>query len=253
MTCYLIDLDGTLLVDSHAVNEAAEFIGALNQRGEEYLLLTNGSANSPEVLSRMLCDEGIEIQKERIITVAEVTAEYLKKYYEQKRICCIGSLWLQLCLEEAGIEISDGDADVVVVGYDENISMGRLNHAIDLILNGAIYVSTNDDLWIPSGEAVKPHTGCINEILRQATGKKAILLGKPEKYFMEIIRQRTNAEIFCMIGDSIKTDGLFGIRNNMKVYLIGSRVTEREQKECHACIQKVRDLRAIIEMAENPK
>lgn len=51
MTCYLIDLDGTLLVDAHAVDGAAEFICELNRRKAEYLLITNGSANAPKTMA----------------------------------------------------------------------------------------------------------------------------------------------------------------------------------------------------------
>lgn len=247
MTCYLIDLDGTLLVDGHAVNGAMEFVDELNRRGEEYLLITNGSAKEPEKLAQLLCEAGIAIAKERIITSAEASAEYIKKYHAKKSVYCMGSIWLRQCLTNVKIELSDQTADVVLIGYDETISMTSINQAIDLIRSGAVYLSTNDDIWIPSGNAVKPHTGCINEILHQATGKTALVIGKPEEYFMEMIRQRTCAETFCMIGDSRKTDGEFGIRNNMKVYIVESNVTRREKNMPYDGICKIKDLREIIQ------
>jgi HAD superfamily hydrolase (TIGR01450 family) len=247
MICYLIDLDGTLLVDSHAVNGAVEFISELNRRGREYLLITNGSTNAPETLSQLLYRENIEIEKERIITSAELTAAYLAKYHSEKTVYCIGSVWLKKCLEKANIKMDSDSADMVLTGYDEHISIALLNKAIDLILNGAGYISTNDDLCIPSGKGVKPHTGCINQILYQATEKKPIIIGKPSQYFLEMIQQRTQAESFCMIGDSMKTDVNFAIKNNMKMYLVESKVTEMEMIRCHKLIQKVKNLKTIIQ------
>ena len=163
MTCYLIDLDGTLLVDAHAVDGAAEFICELNRRKAEYLLITNGSANAPKTIKNRLKAEGMEIEQRRILTSAEVAAMYLKEFLPKKSVCCIGSVWLEQCLKKEDIKLDEESAEIVLTGYDEHISMASLNHAIDLIMNGAIYISTNDDLWIPTGVAVRPHTGYIRQ------------------------------------------------------------------------------------------
>ena len=62
-----------------------------------------------------------------------------------------------------------------------------------------------------------------------------------------MIQQRTQAESFCMIGDSMKTDVNFAIKNNMKMYLVESKVTEMEMIRCHKLIQKVKNLKTIIQ------
>ena len=170
----------------------------------------------------------------------------MKEFLPDKSVCCIGSVWLEQCLKKEDIKLDEESAEIVLTGYDEHISMASLNHAIDLIMNGAIYISTNDDLWIPTGVAVKPHTGYINGMIYQATGKKPIIIGKPEQYFWKLIMQRTQAKTFCMIGDSMQTDAAFGLGNHMKVYLVKSRMADREREKDDLMIQKVKNLKEVI-------
>lgn len=245
MTCYLIDLDGTLLVDSHEVNGAADFIEELIGRKQEFLLITNGSVNSPEKLSHMLFREGINIPEFRIITTAEVSAAYMEHHYADKSVCCIGSEWLQQCLRNRNISLQCKNAEIVLTGYDDSVSMEMLNHAIELIENGAEFISTNNDVWIPSKNGIRPHTGCLNEIVKLATGKDPVIIGKPNEFFWKMIKEKTSAEKFCIIGDSIKTDMMFGINSKITVFLVESNITEKDSLQNQADIKKVKSLLEI--------
>ena len=77
------------------------------------------------------------------------------------------------------MEIVHENPDCVVVGYDVNFTYDKLKKAVNFILNGAGFISTNIDNTIPEGSQLIPHTGAITASIEAATELNLLLLVSP--------------------------------------------------------------------------
>src|SRR5438270_12996710 len=75
---WLMDMDGVLVQEAHAVPGADEFIAALRSRGTPFLVLTNNSIYTQRDLAARLRNSGIEVPEDRIWTSALATARFLE-------------------------------------------------------------------------------------------------------------------------------------------------------------------------------
>ncbi|CAN5659466.1 hypothetical protein BH10ACT3_BH10ACT3_02620 [soil metagenome] len=67
---WLIDMDGVLVREQHAIDGAPEFIDGLRRRHEPFRVLTNNSIYTRRDLSALLATAGIDIGEDSIWTSA---------------------------------------------------------------------------------------------------------------------------------------------------------------------------------------
>ncbi|HHV60645.1 MAG TPA: HAD-IIA family hydrolase [Clostridiaceae bacterium] len=245
---YLIDMDGTIYRGSVPIPHAREFIRYLQQNRRKFLLVTNCPGNSTNALVEKVRNMGIHIGCNDIISSGDATAEFLCTS-PYKRIYLIGSDALKDKLVKKGINVVTEDADCVVVGYDLSFNYKKMKEAAQFILNGAGFVCTNYDLTIPDGDRVVPHTGSIAASIEAATGVKPVYMGKPEYYLLEAVIKRLNCsrDKCCTVGDRLDTDIYFGIRQNIKSFLVLTGVTTREMLR-HSKIQPTRAFENLLDI-----
>ncbi|HHY81700.1 MAG TPA: HAD-IIA family hydrolase [Clostridiales bacterium] len=227
---YLIDMDGTIYRGSAPIPCAKEFIEYLKQAGRKFLLVTNCPGSSTESLIKKLSGMGIELDKGSILSSGDAAAEYLIKSTSYRKIYCIGSKALQDKLAERGLELVSEKPDCVVVGYDREFDYEKMKNAVQFILDGAAFVCTNYDATIPEGEKVVPHTGAIAEGIKAATGVEPVIIGKPESHLLSTVVSRfgCSREQCCIVGDRLDTDVYFGVKQNIKSFLVLTGVTTRD-------------------------
>lgn len=212
--CYLIDLDGTLYKGDEPIPHADRFIHHLNRRGHRYILATNCPSRSSAEIAEKLDGMGMAVPKEYILTSGMATARYLRQRHV-KRAFVIGEEVFRQELSKQGIEISDTNVQCVVVSWDREFCYSKLNQALWHLGNNTFFVCTNPDDTIPHGNTVIAHTGSICAAIEQASGRKAVYIGKPQKEMMQMIIEATGfpGEDMIVIGDRLDTDMLFA-RNN---------------------------------------
>lgn len=124
----------------------------------------------------------------------------------------------------------NSNPDFVVVGEGRNFTLEMVNHAVDMILNGARLIATNLD---PSPKK----TGWANlgikavvAMIEEATGKKAFSVGKPSPVMMRSARKYLGLEAreTIIIGDTMDTDILGGVQLGYTTILTLSGVSQRE-------------------------
>jgi HAD superfamily hydrolase (TIGR01458 family) len=111
--------------------------------------------------------------------------------------------------EQAGICISDQQADYVVLGdAGDGFTFDRLNQALRLILDGAEILALEMDRYWSDPQGLVLSTGPFVAALEYATGKKALLMGKPSRNFFLLALQdlKVMPQEAAMIGDDILTD-----------------------------------------------
>lgn len=118
--------------------------------------------------------------------------------------------------------ICEEDCDCVLVGLDKEFNYTKMSKALNIILNGAVFIATNNDPFLITSEGVKPGAGSLVTAIETASGKKAIVKGKPSAFVTDLTVKELKAkpEEILIVGDNLQTDILMGIKGGMKTALV---------------------------------
>ncbi|MBW3588931.1 MAG: HAD-IIA family hydrolase [Actinobacteria bacterium] len=206
---FALDLDGVVWRGTELLPGAFEAISAIRDRGKPLLLLTNNGSYSPEgILERIAPDgglDGIEVLTSTIVAIRWVRENRLE-----------GARGLVLATEAVVSQVSDvldlqepsagGQAEIVLVGRDLAFDFDRLTRASDAIRGGAYFLALNRDATMPVEGGLEPGTGAIVAAIEAASGKPAIVLGKPEAPMMDAAVDILGSEGVLLVGDRLDSD-----------------------------------------------
>ncbi|HEP2126992.1 TPA: TIGR01457 family HAD-type hydrolase [Streptococcus pyogenes] len=229
---YLIDLDGTIYQGKNRVPAGERFIKRLQERGIPYLLVTNNTTRTPEMVQSMLANQfHIETSIETIYTATMATVDYMNDMNRGKTAYVIGETGLKSAIAAAGYVEELENPAYVVVGLDSQVTYEMLAIATLAIQKGALFIGTNPDLNIPTERGLMPGAGALNALLEAATRVKPVFIGKPNAIIMnkslEVLGiQRSEA---VMVGDNYLTDIMAGIQNDIATILVTTGFTRPEE------------------------
>lgn len=225
---YLTDMDGVLIRGNEVLAGAEKFINTLEERGINYLVLTNNSLYTPRDLSYRLRTIGLQIPDERIFTSAMATAQFLKSQREKGTAFVVGSTGMTQALHDVGYIITELNPDYVVLGETDAYHFEMITQAVRLILAGAQFIATNPDASGPTESGIVPGTGAMASLIETATGKPPFYVGKPNPLMMRMALNHIDAhsEDSVMIGDRMDTDIVAGVESGMRTILVMTGVTE---------------------------
>lgn len=228
---WLTDMDGVLVHENLAIPGAAEFLAELQRTERRFLVLTNNSIFTPRDLRARLARSGIDLPEENIWTSALSTAAFLEDQSPGATVYVLGEAGLTTALHEAGMILSDTDAEYVVLGEMRAWSLPALTKAINLIIGGAKFIATNPDPTGPSPDGILPATGSVAALITRATGIEPYYCGKPNPFMMRAGLNHIGAhsEHTVMIGDRMDTDVISGLEAGMRTILVLSGITQREE------------------------
>jgi NagD protein len=226
---FLMDMDGVLVHEEHAIPGAEQWIRALTEAGLPFLVLTNNSIYTARDLSARLGRSGIELPPDRIWTSALATARFLHDQRPRGSAFAIGEAGLTTALHEVGYILSEREPDYVVLGETRTYSFERVTQAIRLVEAGARFIATNPDPVGPSKEGSIPATGAVAALIARASGVEPYFVGKPNPL---MIRSALNAigahsETTVMIGDRMDTDIVAGLEAGLETVLVLTGVSAR--------------------------
>jgi NagD protein len=232
---WLMDMDGVLVQEEHAVPGADEFIARLRARQQRFLVLTNNSIYTARDLAARLHASGIDVPEEGIWTSALATARFLQDQRPGGSAFVIGEAGLTTALHNAGYTLTERSPDYVVLGETRTYSFERITHAIRLIDSGSRFIATNPDATGPTLEGPLPATGSVAALISRATGVDPYFVGKPNPLMMRSALNAIDAhsETAAMVGDRMDTDIVSGLEAGMETILVLSGLTTREEAERH--------------------
>jgi NagD protein len=230
---WLMDMDGVLVHEEHAIPGADQFISRLRERGIRFLVLTNNSIYTQRDLAARLQTSGLEVPEEAIWTSALATARFLEDQRPGGSAFVIGEAGLTTALHAAGYTLTDRTPDYVVLGETRTYSFERITRAIRLIEGGARFIATNPDATGPSVEGPLPATGSVAALISHATGKEPYFIGKPNPLMMRSALNAIDAhsETAAMVGDRMDTDIVSGLEAGMETILVLSGLTTLDEAE----------------------
>lgn len=230
---WLMDMDGVLVREQHAIPGADRWLALLRERGLPFLVLTNNSIYTRRDLAARLRTSGLDVPEEAIWTSALATARLLDDQRPGGSAFVIGEAGLTTALHTAGYTMTEHDPDYVVLGETRTYSFERITHAIRLIERGARFIATNPDPTGPSADGPLPATGSVAALISRATGVAPYFVGKPNPLMMRSALNAIEAhsESAAMVGDRMDTDIVAGLEAGMHTVLVLSGSTTREQAE----------------------
>ena len=206
----LLDIDGVLHVSMQPIAGAAETLQTLEQQGYSLCLVTNTTTMSRAHLAQRLQGIGLHIEEERIVTAPMATANYIRQHFGGKRC------WLltkgDIEADFTGIELVNGlqeQADVVVIGgAEELLTYEAMNQAFRLLMDGAALLAMHTNMYWRTKDGLQLDSGPFVRALEVASGKQAVVLGKPSGAFFAqaLATLGVHAHEAVMVGDDIEND-----------------------------------------------
>jgi len=225
------DLDGVLYRGDAAIIDAIEAFARWQAAGLPFCFVTNNSTHTPEDVVRKLEAFGLAIAPNEVVTSAIAAAELARaKYPDASRVYVIGAPSLANAVAAVGLDVTDQEPQIVMMGLDRRITHEKMRIAVEAILNGAALIGTNPDLLLPTADGFEPGAGATITAVAAAAQVKPLIVGKPEPHMIKTALSRlgTVRSATLMIGDQIATDIQAGKRAGLPTVLVTTGVPPRE-------------------------
>lgn len=246
----LLDLDGTVYHEEHALPGAVDLIRRLQLEGRKYACLTN-STSSPARLVARLARMQLQVDPAHIYTAASAAADYILDRFgaggDQPPAASAGAIpspprIFNLATEGVvdllegrvqWVESTSTPCDAVIVGVPLSVfaTPERQRSAMILLRGGATLVAICADRVYPSPRGLEFGVGALAAMLSYASGAIPVYCGKPEKlFFQELCHRLAVDPTRCvLIGDNLESD-IAGARSvGMKTILTLSGIGTRTE------------------------
>ena len=207
----LIDIDGVLTVSGEPIEGTVEAFRAVQSSGVPYRLATNTTTRTRASLGDSLRTVGFDIDDTELLTAPVATASHLRENHPGARCFVLSSG--DLSGDFTGIDVAafGEPADVVVLGGAGLVyTHEQLNHAFNLLLEGAAFVAMHRNLYWRTAEGMALDTGAYAMALEAAVGRSPTVVGKPAPAFFAagVHALGVDPDHVLMVGDDIVNDVL---------------------------------------------
>jgi len=248
----LLDIDGVLHVGMRPIEGAAEALRWLDQKGYPTCFVTNTTTVARATLAQHLQQIGLSVPEARLLTAPVATANYIRQHFPTKR--CWVLTKGDTAADFAGIELlsspENGVGVVVIGGAEELLTYKAMNQAFRLVMNGAALLAMHTNMYWRTTDGLQLDSGPYVRALEIATGKQAIVLGKPDRAFFEqaLLATGTHANETLMVGDDIEND--IGGAQNAGIH--GVLVYTGKHKADSPLLQKIHPDATLSSIADLP-
>ena len=165
ITCFALDMDGTIYLGNRWIDGAREFLEAVEKAGKQYVFLTNNSSKNPQAYVEKLGRMGLDVDVSRIVTSGQATIAYLKREFPGRKVYLLGNELLKEQFSQEGILLDEEMPEVVVVGFDTTLTYVKMCRVCDLVREGLPYISTHPDYNCPTETGFIPDAGAIHAFI----------------------------------------------------------------------------------------
>jgi HAD superfamily hydrolase (TIGR01458 family) len=205
----LLDMDGVFTVSWEALPGAIETLRWLRGEGLPFRMITNTTTHTRTDLAATLARTGLDVEPEEIVTAVVATAGYLRARHDGARVFLLSDGHAASDLE--GVTLVDERPDVVVMGgaYD-GFSYGKLNRIFRMLMDGAELIAMHRNLYWRTTDGWQLDSGAYITGLEEATGRRAVVCGKPAAVYFESALATIGVEPSraAMVGDDVVSDVL---------------------------------------------
>ena len=231
---FLLDMDGTIYLDERLFDGVPEFLRYVRRVGGRYLFLTNNSSRGVEGYIEKMRRLGIETERSDYLTSVDVTIAALQRERPEKKCYVFGTRSFYSQLRDAGISVTarpDPDVDILLCGFDRELTFQKLEDACILLNRGAEFWATNPDWVCPTWYGSVPDCGSVCRMLTTATGREPTFIGKPQPEMARLAMERTgfSPEQTVLLGDRLYTDIACGVNAGIDtVFVLSGEGTQAD-------------------------
>jgi HAD superfamily hydrolase (TIGR01458 family) len=199
----LLDLDGTLHIGVEPVEGAREAVERLASSGLALRYVTNTTRKPRRAVREQLEAMGFEVEEAEIFTPARAASGLIGNR------SCYPLVDESLLADLQGVALVEDNPDCVLIGdLGAGFTYGRLNAAFRRLVGGAQLVALQKNRYWRTREGLSMDAGPFVAALEYASGKRAIVVGKPEKDFFRLAREDMGLEPreVAMVGDDAVAD-----------------------------------------------
>ena len=203
-----LDLDGTIYLGDKLIDGALSFLERCRERGIAYYFLSNNSSKSVNEYLEKLQRLGIEAMPDDVLLSTHDLIAYLGQHNYSKTYV-VGTEGMKSMLHAQGIETESSQPELVVVGYDTELTYEKLVKASVCLHQGVPLVASHPDMVCPSPHGGLPDVGAFLALFEKTTGKKPMhICGKPNPGMIlhKIESLGLHPKECAMVGDRIYTD-----------------------------------------------
>jgi phospholysine phosphohistidine inorganic pyrophosphate phosphatase len=216
----LVDLEGTVYQDRRLIPGAAEALAAAEARGIPHRFVTNTTSRPRSVIARELGEMGLCASPDSLFTAPRAAHALL----EARGISRIDLLAAPRLLEDLPGIAQDDDAPQAVVLGDLGgaFTYERLNRAFRHLLAGAELVTLARNRYWRAADGFMLDVGGFAAALEYASGREAILAGKPSLAFFRAALDALGVlpDEAAVVGDDLESDVGGGQRAGMRGVLV---------------------------------
>jgi HAD superfamily hydrolase (TIGR01458 family) len=200
----LIDLDGVLKLGNSTAPDVKEFFDFIKKNKIPACILSNSTLRTGDLVKEFLASQNIELNIPAI-TAFDAAVSFVKSNYKKVQVYCRDYLIHHF----EGI-IDEENPEAIVIGdIEDKWNYQIVNDIFKKVFAGADLIAMHKNkYWNPAGEPLIDAGAFITGI-EFASGKEAILIGKPSPLYFKAALGSINSKIengFFMIGDDIEND-----------------------------------------------
>ena len=230
---YLFDMDGTLYLGDQLFSFTIDLLKKIKETGGMYMFMTNNSSKSVAAYIEKLAKLGIPATEDEFITSSQATAYYLKNHHPDATLYVCGTESLKTELRSQGFTITENldEVECIVMGFDTELTFKKLHDVSFMLCTRELpYIATNPDYVCPTEFGSVPDCGSVCDMIFNATGKRPVVIGKPEALMPQLAMAKTGygKDQTVVIGDRIYTDIKSGINAGTVTMLVMSGETTYE-------------------------
>ena len=230
---FLFDLNGTLYLGDRLFGGVCELLSLIRTRGGQYRFLTNNSSRSVAAYVEKLARLGVAAEESDFLTSVDALISYLRTQGDKDRryyVCGTESMKSQLRAAGLSLAATRDDANALLMGFDTELTFQKLEDACILLGQNVPYIVTNPDWVCPTSYGFVPDCGSVCEMLYRATGRRPVVIGKPEPLMPQLamLESGVSAQETLLIGDRIYTDIASGVNAGIDTLLVLSGETKEE-------------------------
>lgn len=219
---FVLDMDGTVYLGENLIKGSDIFINKVRDQGKDLVFFTNNASRVPSFYQQRLKRMGLDVEESDIITSGDVTIEFLKTYYPNKRVYLNGTPLLENSFRENGILLVEKEPDVVIQSFDTTMHYDKMHRITNFIRDGVPFLATHCDINCPTEDGYMPDCGAMCALITSSTGVEPRYLGKPMRETLDMVLKITGHTVddTAFVGDRIYTDVATGVNNGASGFLV---------------------------------
>jgi HAD superfamily hydrolase (TIGR01458 family) len=201
----LLDIDGVLYVGDDPIDGAREALTELRRLGSMRLVTNTTSRSRREVFEHLL-ELGFEVALQEVLTPAAMAVRHCRSQRYDAVALLVSDTLREDLAELEGADLAGG-ADAVILGdLGDGFTAEVLNGAFRLLMDGAELVALQHNRYWRRADGLALDVGAYSAALEYATGRDAVVVGKPSPDFFNAAIADMGADRAVMVGDDVEAD-----------------------------------------------